>query len=531
MTSPAEHETVDYVVVGGGSAGCVLAARLSEDPDVRVLLLEAGPPDQEPMIKVPAAFGGLFRTPLDWAYEIEPQAHVGGSTYWPRGRTLGGSSSINLMIYARGVAGDYDGWAAAGCTGWDFAGVRPYFVRAEHNSRLGAPLHGIDGPLYVEDRRYTHELSRAWVDAAVDAGLPRLDDLTAELPLGVGMNQVTCHDGRRWSAADAYLHPAQGRSNLTVRTGAQVTRVLFDGPRATGVAYRLNGADRTVTVEAEVLLCGGTVNSPQLLLLSGVGPADQLREHGIDVLVDLPGVGENLHDHPFVPLVWATRGTTDLQDLATPENMALWQRDGTGPFTSNGGEVGGFVTTDGSDLPDVQLVAGPTAFVDHGFTRPPMPVFTGLVAVAAPRSRGRLTLRSADPFAAPRIDPAYYADPADLAAMTAGLRVQLEIARHEPLAAFLKDPYLPDRADPDDAALVEHVRRWNQTEYHPVGTCAMGVHEQAVVDLELRVRGIERLRVVDASVMPTIPRANTNAPTIMVAEKAADLIRGRRSPQ
>jgi choline dehydrogenase len=394
MTSSAEHGTVDYVVVGGGSAGCVLAARLTEDPYVRVLVLEAGPPDLEPMIKVPAAFAGLFRSPLDWAYEIEPQEHVAGSIYWPRGRTLGGSSSINLMVYARGVAADYDGWAAAGCSGWDFAGVLPYFVRSEHNSRLGAPLHGTDGPLYVEDRRYTHELSQAWIDAAVDAGLPRLDDLTAELPIGVGSNQVTCRDGRRWSAADAYLRPALGRPNLTVRTGAQATRVLFDGLRATGVAYRQDGVDRTVSAEAEVLLCGGTVNSPQLLLLSGVGPADALREQGGDVVIDLPGVGKNLHDHPFVPLVWATRGTTDLQDLATPENMALWQRDGSGPFTSNGGEVGGFLVTEGSKLPDVQLVAGPTAFVDHGFTRPPMPVFTGLVAVVAPRSRGRLTLRS-----------------------------------------------------------------------------------------------------------------------------------------
>ena len=531
-TSPrAEHETVDYIVVGGGSAGCVLAARLTEDPDVGVLLLEAGPPDQEPMIKVPAAFAGLFRSPLDWTYEIEPQERVGGSTFWPRGRTLGGSSSINLMIYARGVAADYDGWAAAGCTGWDFAGVLPYFVRAEHNSRLGAPLHGTDGPLYVEDRRYTHELSQAWVDAAVDAGLPRLDDLTGQLPMGVGSNQVTCRDGRRWSAADAYLRPALDRPNLTVRTGTQATRVLFDGLRATGVAYRQDGVDWAVTAEAEVLICGGSVNSPQLLLLSGVGPADRLREHGIDDVVDLPGVGENLHDHPFVPLVWTTRRTTDLRDLATPENMALWQRDGSGPFTSNGGEVGGFVATDGSGLPNVQLVAGPTAFIDHGFTRPPMPAFTGLVGVVAPRSRGRLMLRSADPLAPPRIDPAYYADPADLAAMTAGLRVQLEIAGHAPLAGFLKDPYLPDRVDPDDDALVEHVRRWNQTEYHPVGTCAMGVHSHAVVDLELRVRGTEGLRVVDASVMPIIPRANTNAPTIMVAEKAADLIRGRRPPE
>lgn len=522
-------DSFDYVIVGAGSAGCVLANRLTEDPSARVLLLEAGGEDSLDAIKVPAAFGSLFQSDVDWAYEIDQQRHAAGSTYWPRGKTLGGSSSINLMIYSRGNPADYDGWRESGATGWDYDSVLPYFVKAEQNSRLGAPLHGKDGPLHVEDRLYRHELSEAWVRAAVDWGMRPNDDFNGAEQDGVGQYQVTCHQGRRWSTADAYLRPALDRPNLTVRTRAFVTRILFDGLRAEGVTYRQEGVQWSVRADTEVLLSGGAVNSPHLLLLSGVGPAEHVGEYGIDVVVNLPGVGENLHDHPMVPLVWATRNTTDLLDLASPQNMERWQRGEGGPFASNGGEAGGFFATR-PDLPapDVQFVAGPTGFINHGLTRPPMPVFTSLAALTSPLSRGRLRLASADPDTQPRLDPAYYDQPDDLETMKAGLRALLSIAGHEPLAGFLDKPFLHPRDDLSDAELAAHIRQWTQTEYHPVGTCAMGTGERAVVDPQLNVHGVEGLRVVDASVMPAVPRGNTNAPTIMVAEKATDLIRAGR---
>ena len=311
-------ETFDFVIVGAGSAGCVLANRLTEDPSVRVLLLEAGPDDTLETIQVPALFSALFGTEVDWNYQIEQQANYHGSTTFPRGKTLGGSSSINLMVYIRGHRADFDGWSERGNVGWDYESVLPYFVKAEHNSRLGAPFHGADGPLHVEDRLFTHELSHAWVDAAAEWGLTRNDDFNGARQIGAGAYQVTCRNGRRWSGADAYLRPAMQRPNLVVRVGAHVTRVLIDGSRATGVSYVQHGTETIARAASEVLLSGGVINSPQLLLLSGIGPADQVRAHGIDVVADVPGVGENLHDHTMVPLVWATQHSTDLLEMASP---------------------------------------------------------------------------------------------------------------------------------------------------------------------------------------------------------------------
>ena len=403
-TRVSEKDRFDFVIVGAGSAGCVLANRLTEDPSVRVLLLEAGAEDSHDGIAIPALFSSLFGSELDWNYELEPQADYRGSLRFPRGKTLGGSSSINLMVYIRGDRRDFDGWSESGCAGWDYDNVLPYFIKAEHHSRLGVAGHGSDGPLHTEDRLFTHELSHAWVDAAIEWGLSHNADFNGETQLGVGAYQVTCHNGRRCSTASAYLRPAVDRPNLVVQVGAHATRLDFDGARAVGVTYLRDGTETSVRADSEVILSGGVINTPQLLLLSGIGPAEQLRRHGIDVIVDLPGVGENLHDHTMVPLVWGTEHSTDLLELATAENLAMWQHGDGGPFTSNGSEVGAFLSLSGGDVSDVQLMGGPTAFVDHAFASQPMPNFTILAAGTHPASRGRLWLRNTDPLAHPHID-------------------------------------------------------------------------------------------------------------------------------
>ncbi|MFD8419353.1 GMC family oxidoreductase [Streptomyces sp. NPDC059466] len=535
MTSTGT-EGFDYVIVGAGSAGCVLADRLSRDDRVRVLLLEAGGPDTDERIHTPAALGTLFGSAADWSYRTVRQAPPGRTFSWPRGKVLGGSSSTNVMIYTRGNRHDYDGWRDEyGAKGWGYDDVLPYFLRSESNRRLGRPYHGSDGPLHVEDRVYTHDLSRAWLDASVEWGLEPNDDFAGASPAGAGLYQVTCRRGRRWSTADAYLRPALGRPNLTVRVDALATGITFDGSRATGVTYLLDGQERSAHADMETLLCGGAVNSPQLLLLSGLGDPGELRDTGTDVRVPLPGVGRNLQDHLMVPVVWETRNSTDIvRDLLTPANLERWRAHGDGPFASNYGEVGAFLNvTDGDGRPDVQLAGGATALVLSGEVVPDRPVFTMNCAGLNPRTRGTVRIASADPLAPPLIDPRYFEEPADVKVMAAGLRAVMGIARCAPFAENLArscppaadDPVAPDSLD--DAALEEHVRRWSATSYHPVGTCAMGTGEDSVVGPDLEVHGVERLRVVDASVMPTVISGNTNAPTVMIAEKAADRIRER----
>jgi choline dehydrogenase len=520
----------DYVVIGAGSAGAVLAARLSEDPAVRVLLLEAGPEAEADEISIPAAFPSLFRTRWDWSYDTVEQKQLHNRrAFWPRMKALGGCSSMNAMIYVRGNAADFDAWRDEyGAAGWGYADVLPYFIRAEGNTRLAAPYHGQDGPLHVEDRRYTHELTELWVESAVSAGMKRTDDFNGAEQEGAGLYQVTCRNGRRWSVERAYLEPARQRPNLDVETGAFVTRIVVEGERATGVSYRVGGREVTVGAGREVLLCGGAVNSPQLLMLSGIGPAAHLREHGIDVVADLAGVGQGLQDHPAVPLIWYTRGTTDLVEFSNVRNLLRWKVRGTGPLSSNVGEGGGFLrTSEDLPAPDMQYHVAPAGFYDNGLREPTRRMFTAAPTLVSVRSRGSLRLRSADPAWHPEIDAAYFDDGADLDAMVAGMRRLWEICGQGPLADHLDEPWqLP--ASPTDDDFVEHVRTHAQTLYHPVATCAMGSGEDSVVDADLRVRGVDGLRVVDASIMPTVPRGNTNAPTIMLAEKAADLIRSSR---
>jgi len=522
--------TYDSVIVGAGSAGCVLANRLSANPNHRVLLLEAGPRDWHPFIHMPAGLAKLVgKKGINWDYYTEPEPNLDKRRlWWPRGRVLGGSSSINAMCYIRGVPADYAQWArAAGDERWAWDNVLPYFRRAEGNTRGADALHGAGGPLAVQDLRHRNRLSQAFVDAAQLCGHPGNGDFNGAQQEGFGFYQVTQKNSARCSTATGYLRPARGRRNLRVVTGAAVQRVLLNGQRATGVDYRHHG--RLTRADArEVILCGGAINSPQLLMLSGIGPADHLRSHGIRVNHDLHGVGANLQDHLDVCTLQRCLQPVTYDRLSDTAVALRYLLHRDGPGTSNIAEGGGFVrsrhATD--ERCDLQFHFIPALLDDHGRHRLPGDGYTMHACMLRPRSRGSIALASSNPSDKAVIRANYLSDEEgyDLRMLVEGVKLSRDIFAAAPFNGFRGAEIFPGDPVRSDADIVAYIRRKAETVYHPVGTCRMGSDADAVVESQLRVRGIAGLRVVDASIMPTLPSGNTNAPTVMIAEVASDLI-------
>ena len=524
----AEH---DYVIVGAGSAGCVLANRLSADPAVRVLLLEAGGSDRKLNVRIPVGFAKQFRTDLDWAYTAEPDPNlIGRSMFLPRGRCLGGSSSMNAMIYMRGHRHDYDAWASElGAPGWSYDEVLPVFKRSEGNERLGEPFHGRDGPLNVADPVWVSPLAERFVAAAASAaGVPVTGDFNGAEQDGAGIVQLTQRRGRRWSAADAFLHPVAERPNLEVRTGATVTRVLLEGERAASVEAIDRGRLATHRAAREVILSAGAYNSPQLLMLSGIGPSEHLEAVGVRPRVDHPHVGLHLQDHPLATLTFQTSERSTLLDATHPRYLAEYVlRRGRGKLTSNVGEAGCFVRLGaGAPAPDVYVYFGAAYYFDNGFRTYPGPAFTVAPSLLRPRSEGMVRLRSADPLDPPAIHLNFLSTREEMETMVAAIRLVREIVGADPLAERAGVNIDPGPGVAGDDQLEAWLRAEVQHVYHAACTCRMGAEGDGVLDERLRVRGVDGLRVADASSFPRIPGGNTNAPAIMVGERAADLVLG-----
>jgi len=510
----------DYVIVGAGSAGCVLAARLSEDPEVSVLLLEAGPPDVKENIHVPLGYLQLARTDVDWDYYSAPEPNCNGRRLpLPRGKVLGGSSSVNAMVYIRGNRADYDDWNVPG---WGWNDLFPYFLRSEDNERGSSEWHGAGGPLAVSDQRSGNKITPAFVAAGVEAGLARNEDFNGAEQDGVGMYQVTQRGGMRASASVSYLHPAMERPNLTVMPYMLVERVLFEGRRAVGVEASQLGQAQELRAEREVILCGGAYNSPQLLMLSGVGPAEHLALREIEALLDQPAVGANLSDHAASFAVWTTPEEESLLLALEPAALEEFTASQTGPFASNLAEAGAFARVEaGAEAPDTQFHVAPVHIVDEGMGDPQAHGVWVSPCLLTPQSRGSVRLASKDPSAKPIVRNEFFSAPEDMPRMTAAVRLMEEICAQPAMRPYCAQPFTAPGGDSEDE-LRAHVAATTYPIYHPVGTCAIG----SVVAAELRVEGLEGIRVVDASVMPVVPRGNTNAPTIAIAERAADLIKG-----
>ncbi len=536
-------DTFDYVIVGAGSAGCVLANRLSADPGVKVALVEAGPSDQSLLAKllvnIPAGVFTTIGSPrYNWLYQYEADPAVGGQPiFCPRGRILGGSSAINGMIYIRGHRRDYDGWAAQGADGWSYRDVLPYFKKSENREDGADAFHGTGGELNVARQRDPHPISEAVLGAAGELQLGRTTDFNGAEQDGFGYWDVTQRNGERLSSSRAFLQPAAGRPNLTIVTGALTRRVLIEGGRATGIEISRGGQVETIGAAREVIVAAGAINSPQLLMLSGIGPAEELRRHGIEVKFDLPGVGENLQDHQDVLMCWSSPHHTlyGLSWRALPWMLAspfkyLFQRKG--PWTTNTVESGGFVRSKpGLEQPDLQIILGPQYMNQRHRAIPHGHGFSFHISLLQPRSRGRLTLASADPAAKPKLHGHFLSDPGgeDLEGLVRGVKITRRLAQAPAMDAYRGEETFPGPKVQTDDEIRQFTRDTLGTTFHPAGTCKMGRDRMAVVDPELRVRGVAGLRVVDASIMPNVISGNTNGPVIMIAEKGADMILGRQA--
>ncbi|MBS0593834.1 MAG: choline dehydrogenase [Proteobacteria bacterium] len=530
----SREQGFDYIIVGAGSAGCVLAARLSEDPATRVLLLEAGPPDRSFWIHLPIGYGKtMWDKRVNWCFETDPDPNMNGRRiYWPRGKTLGGSSSINGLIYIRGQREDYDHWAALGNAGWGWDEVLPYFVKSEHNQRGASAAHGGSGPLKVSDIGAAHELIEGFIAGAGQQGVRRTDDFNGGDQEGAGYYQLTAWKGWRCSTATAYLKPARGRSNLRIETEAQAAGLLIENGRAVGVRWRQGGAMKAARCRAEVLLAAGAIQSPQLLQLSGIGPAALLRGHGIAVVRDLPGVGENLQDHLQMRLIYECSkpiSTNDaLKSWFGQARLGMqWLFTRSGPLAVGINQGGCFMCAlpQEAKTPDIQFHVSTLSADMAGGKVHPFSGFTMSVCQLRPESRGHVRIRSADPFQPPQMQPNYLSTDLDRRTAVAGVKAARAIAQSPAMRALVKRELKPGPEAGDDAALLEFCRNHGATIFHPSGTCKMGHDAMAVVDARLRVHGVPGLRVIDGSVMPTLVSGNTNGPIVMMAEKAVDMIR------